>query len=230
MQEVASAPPNLWIDDLLWAPNGSHILFMSHVIEDSSSPNVYVVNPDGSGILKIAEGRGTAASWSPDGSRIAVYRETTFDSNVVLYLVAPDGSDKRILVREGGGELVAERSGWENPLRDVPACSEGFVVPEPRKNPNLVKDCETLLMVKNTLAGEGVALNWGAQTPIDQWAGVGIHENPARVEKLHLWDIAGTIPPGLGNLTGIESLEVRGVSGAIPPELGKLTSLKKLNL
>ena len=82
-------------DSISWSPDGSEILFGSHVIE-----------ADGSATLRHL-GPGNHASWSPDGSRIAIY--TGSDSAVVLYTVARDGSDVRDLVRVDNGRLAAAR-------------------------------------------------------------------------------------------------------------------------
>ena len=61
---------------------------------------VFRVNADGSDFRAIGEGHG--AAWSPDGSRIAVYRYASFyrkGDDVVLFTTAPDGADVRVLVR-----------------------------------------------------------------------------------------------------------------------------------
>ncbi len=82
-----------WSENISWSPDGSEILF-----------GLFVVKADGSSMRKLP-GRGNYASWSPDGSRIAVYAGS--DSAVVLYTVAPDGSDSRVLVEKAAdGSLV----------------------------------------------------------------------------------------------------------------------------
>ncbi|MYI28063.1 MAG: hypothetical protein F4064_08210, partial [Acidimicrobiales bacterium] len=45
-------------------------------------------------------------------------------------------------------------------------------------------------------------------------------------------DLSGSIPPELGNLTGLETLSLSGnaLSGSIPPSLGNLTNLTRLSL
>ena len=84
-----------------WSPDGSKILF-----------GAYVVRPDGSGLRQLGlagYGRPTESfqSWSPDGSRIAV-----LEPGRVLYTVAPDGRDKRMLVRRWpDGQFRAENPG-----------------------------------------------------------------------------------------------------------------------
>ena len=83
-------------NSISWSPDGSQILFGSYVIE-----------ADGSATLRHL-GPGNHASWSPDGSRIAIY--TSSDSAVVLYTVARDGSESRILAEQAeDGSLIAAK-------------------------------------------------------------------------------------------------------------------------
>ena len=85
-------------DSISWSPDGSRILFGSYVIEADGAPQT----------LRHL-GPGNHASWSPDGSRIVVY--TGSDSTAVLYTVARDGSDGRILVEQAeDGSLIAAKS------------------------------------------------------------------------------------------------------------------------
>ena len=199
-------------------------------------------------------------SWSSDGSRVAVRRITqTYLSGrsgdlqtpeAVLYTMASDGSDRRVLVRETPRKLVAEHSDWRDPTDDIDACSEGYVVPDPRDNPGLVQDCETLLRARRALAGDGF-LNWGAKVRITEWDGVRFvsfsnafpnesngqsdrdTKSPQRVRGLYLNGLRGALPPELGDLTALEWLWFathahggsRGSMGSIPPELGNLTNL-----
>ena len=53
------------------------------------------------------------ASWSPDGAEIAVAYETPNGApSVYLAVIAPDGSDTRLLViKEENGDLTAARPG-----------------------------------------------------------------------------------------------------------------------
>ncbi len=75
------------------SPNGSRLLIDGwHLI-------TYLINVDGTGITRFMEDYGVPggyASWSPDGSRIAVYNPR---EAVPLYTMAPDGSDVRALLR-----------------------------------------------------------------------------------------------------------------------------------
>ena len=227
----------VWYGQLSWSPDGSSILY--GVSEARNKPRVPIVvaavdnTEPGSAGEPLSLGRGVAA-WSPDGSRIAVH-VITDDSDVVLYTTARDGSDKRVLVR-GDDRLVAVHSDWRDVSGDIAACSAGYVVPEPEKNPGLVQDCETLLRLRDPLAGDAI-LNWSAAVPMVDWEGVVIGGSPLRVLQLNLprlsrGRLSGVIPLELGSLTNLEGLTLHSndLTGGIPPELGNLANLKELSL
>ena len=112
-------------------------------------------------------------------------------------------------------------------------CATGGAVPNPDANQGLVSDCETLLAARDTLAGT-VALNWAANTPMLEWAGVSYQGTPERVTRLELWlwGLTGEIPAELGNLSNLETLNLSGnqLAGDIPTELGSLSNLETLVL
>ena len=118
-------------------------------------------------------------------------------------------------------------------LAETP-CSTGGAVTDPANNLQLVSDCDTLLSVRDTLAGDGT-LNWAASTPITTWDGIAaLGGTPQRVTKLYLGisGLSGTIPADLESLTGLTQLSIfdTQIMGTIPPELGNLTNLTALNL
>ena len=232
-----------WYGQLSWSPDGLSILYgVSEARNDPRAPIVVVTvdnTEPGSAGEPLSLGRGVAA-WSPDGSRIAVH-VISDDSDVVLYTVARDGSDKHVLVR-GDDRLVAVHSDWRDVSGDIAACSAGYVVPEPEKNPGLVQDCETLLRLRDPLAGDAI-LNWSAAVPMytampmADWEGVVIKGSPPRVVGLSLSSLdpvplSGIIPPEIGNFTELEwiSLHSNSLTGSIPAELSNLTNLKELRL
>ena len=94
--EVADLGGHLFVENLSWSADGTEIR--------SGTYPFMVVNPDGSDLRMFTglEARQVYASWSPDGSRVAVYiRWGSEDTDeVALFTMAPDGSDKRILARE----------------------------------------------------------------------------------------------------------------------------------
>ena len=128
---------------------------------------------------------------------------------------------------------------WSTTVTGTPTiaetpCSTGSAVPNPHNNQALVSDCDTLLAIRDTLAGSGT-LNWSASTPITDWDGVAAVEGtPQRVTVLYLGiqALSGTIPAELGSLTGLTQLSIfdTQVTGPIPAELGSLANLTGLNL
>lgn len=97
VREIISFPGRRvdWIDNISWSPDGSEILYRTTVIAADGSAVRELPIPDGQ------------ASWSPDGSRIAVYNEV-WRPWAVLYTVARDGTDARVLVgQHADGSLLA---------------------------------------------------------------------------------------------------------------------------
>ncbi len=111
------------------------------------------------------------------------------------------------------------------------ACSNGIAVTDPSDNPGLVQDCQTLLTLKDALAGDA-QLNWSADAAIDTWLGVAVGDSPARVTGINLANggLTGVIPAQLGSLPGLTTLYLHRnqLTGAIPSELGSLSNLQGL--
>ena len=211
-----------------WSPDGSEIRFLAY------APNfgLHSIRADGTDFQTLQNGiDADSVGWSRDGSRIAVYRAPQSEKSVVLYTSAPDGSDRRDLIRYVNGDLVAENSDWRN---DEPDCSSGQAVPDPDKNLGLVRDCEIIVSVHDTLAGEGVDLGWRPYRDMVSWEHIVVRGSPPRVEYLlaDFTRLHGIIPPELGNLTKLRSLILRDqrLTGPIPPELGNLVNLEALSL
>lgn len=245
----------LWVERVIWSPDGDRIAFTCRT--------VCVVDIEGSSVVQspVQLPGWSIPAWSPDGSKIAVlfvgpwysvhsaygYPEGSVESGryqerIQLYTMAPDGTDVQVLVR-GDMSLVAENSGWRDVDASIDACDDGYVVPEPEKNPGLVVDCAVLVSIRDALVGTmpsylppdsdslSIILNWHGGMPIDQWAGVTVSGSPARVtaldlpsrelfysdyyEKRSLWYLLNF------------QYTLRGV---LPPELGMLTNLRELNL
>ncbi len=114
------------------------------------------------------------------------------------------------------------------------ACANGIAVTDPDGNAGLVRDCAVLLEARDMLEGEGEAFNWSADTPIEDWSGVGLRGYPARVASVIALDLdlRGQIPPGLARLDQLTALQLENgkLTGEIPPELGDLTQLVALIL
>ena len=106
----------IWYTTLSWSPDGTALLYASERV-----PGRIVSVEDGSVIADVGPGW---AAWSPDGARIAVVASisvhfTGYGTNSqealpalreVLYTMARDGTDKRVLVRGNLEQFVAARS------------------------------------------------------------------------------------------------------------------------
>ena len=246
-----------------WSPDGTEILVGALVISLDGSSLLRLPGPvDRDGLLWPA-GPGRA-SWSPDGSRVAVQSRDHVEGKpdvptIVLYTVNRDGSDSRVLVVQGGDGNLSPGSGslpdedWAasatyhfggagpspEPV-DVAGCSNGIAVPSPESHPLLVRDCETLLRMRDSL-GSSPPLNWSANRSIGEWTGVGIytHGTPPAVESVVNGERFDRInihgPP-----SAVKSLRLQGpgqgyrheriLTGVIPPEIGLLSSLRVLHL
>ncbi len=115
----------------------------------------------------------------------------------------------------------------------TPAQSCGLAVPDQSANPDLMRDCNTLLAAKDTLRGSAT-LNWSVDVPIADWDGVWVQGTPGRVTGLVLTSksLTGTIPPDLGRLDALEHLRLdeNRLTGELPAELGGLRDLRSLLL
>ena len=80
---------------LLWSPDGTELLFTLLPSAPRRIGEVFVANADGFGQQGV--GTGNYAAWSPDGSRIAVFKNVGPGGHIV-YTMTPDGSDVHNLV------------------------------------------------------------------------------------------------------------------------------------
>ena len=132
---------------MAWSPDGEQILYTCGLA-------VCVVEVDGtpvgrSPINRMDQTTRPVAAWSPDGARIAIAGTRVLRKDIVLYTMAPDGTDLRILVRrdaEAGLQALGAR-GPAGPV-DVAGCAAGAAVPAVAADPGLVRDCETLLAIR----------------------------------------------------------------------------------
>ena len=116
---------------------------------------------------------------------------------------------------------------------EPPSCSGGTVVPNPTGSPDLVSDCEALILAKDALAGTG-QLNWSPDVPITSWDGITVSGTPKRITGLALPSrgLNGRIPAELSILTYLSNLDLSNnqLTGHIPSELGNLRRITRLRL
>ena len=97
------------VHQLAWSPDGTKLLI-------SSVNFISAVNADGAGLQTLARlrynpERHLHASWSPDGSKIAVYNGR--GSEGALFTMSPDGSNKRVLTQYGNPLRPAQNQEWD---------------------------------------------------------------------------------------------------------------------
>ena len=226
-----------WISTVAWSPAGDQLLY-------TCGWHIRVVGLDGTpvGQSPIGFDAASVAAWSPDGARIAVAAGARWEtgsywsSGPLLYTMAPDGSDVRVLA-EAGLQPVAAQASKLGVADSQAACAAGYIVPEPDANPGLVRDCKVLIGLREALF-PGDDSNWNPGTSIGQWVGVTVEGESPRVAALEMpqqaWDERSRrpIPPDLSALTRLHSLILgyNNFSGPIPRELVQLESLGHLDL
>ena len=143
----------------------------------------------------------------------ALQRDITGLKNRVEYDVQVRGVNE-----DGDGAWSAAVSGTPR------ACPDGIEL----------GDCRALLAVRDTLVGDGTALNWAIGLPMEEWTGIGVDRLSGRVAEIRLarQGLSGSIPVELGSFTGLTRLLLQSnqLTGTIPPELGNLTKLEELML
>lgn len=86
-----------------WSPDGRSLAFtdlQEGVEEGQRMRQVFRIEADGSGLQPLCEGQ--VPRWSPDGSRILVARASLDEElSCALFTLRPDGSDERLLAKDG---------------------------------------------------------------------------------------------------------------------------------
>jgi Tol biopolymer transport system component len=108
----------------VWSPDGRKILFVGG---DARSPDLYVVDADGSGLRNLTpNGRGRVHyrhAWSPDGQKILFVSDR--DGLEAAYVMNADGSGQRRLTSPGPAIPMPVRCGFSHRNQDDPIVSPG---------------------------------------------------------------------------------------------------------
>lgn len=88
--ESLQAPLRVTFTTLFEIDGGGRVAFVSD--RDGGESHIYVIDPDGTGLTRVAAG--WAPAWSPDGTRLAFYRNG-------IHVIDADGSDERLIVANG---------------------------------------------------------------------------------------------------------------------------------
>ena len=239
-----------------WSPDGRHILY-------SCDPAICVVDLEGRlvGEAPLAPpyyyGEGVSlAAWSPDGARIALVspagqlknRIDPSDS-VVLYTMAPDGTDLRLLVargnhyggshydrylREGPQHMVVTGCATSNSGMGRDCDRFQRIGPRHMEDPVDAARCAAGIAVPEPAANPGLVQD--CQTLLglrDALVGIaeliwGVELNWSAARPLVEWE--GVSIDGSPSRVTALTLERRNLLGIIPAALGELTQLRVLDL
>ena len=113
LKEITSEKSTIRAEHPSWSPDGTKIAYQEGNLTDYS---IWVANSDGSGKVKITEKpiSGTAPAWSLDGGKIAftnnfIIRTTSSEQmGCEIYIMNPDGSGLKRLIKETSSELNPE--------------------------------------------------------------------------------------------------------------------------
>ena len=167
---------------------------------------------------------------SGNGAGVFAIATSTGEITLVAALGSAVGTEYSLMVEASDGYGGSASVGVTVTVA-ASGCSGGIAVADPGDNAGLVSDCETLLGLKDALAGTAT-LNWNGATAITSWDGVTVGGSPQRVTELSLRGrgLTGVIPAGLGDLSGLQVLDLSAnqLTGGIPAELGGLSNLNTL--
>jgi Tol biopolymer transport system component len=100
-------------DHPAWSPDGERIAFSS-TRQPATTPGrawnaIYVMNADGADIERVSpeDAADYSPAWSPDGEWIACASGSGVPGGTDLYVMRPDGSERRLVVEDGGWPTFA---------------------------------------------------------------------------------------------------------------------------
>jgi DNA-binding SARP family transcriptional activator/tRNA A-37 threonylcarbamoyl transferase component Bud32 len=92
------------VESPAWAPDGTRIAFT--IFNESAVPRPYVMDADGSNLVRLRHEPAAVLSWTRDGERIVISGDGSF------LFVRPNGSGERVFIEDPpeGGRLVLDWS------------------------------------------------------------------------------------------------------------------------
>ncbi len=134
---------------------------------------------------------------------------------------------------DGAPPLEPARSSDSVSLGDGTGCSNGIAISAEIYSPELAEDCEVLLSIRETLAGDA-ELNWSIDRHIYEWDGIWIAGVPERVTNIDLpqFGLNGILPDEISKLSQLQVIELNEneLKGEIPASLAELKELTVLSL
>ena len=199
-----------WVDTIAWSPDGTRILFQC-------VPSICTVDLATNSVVQfpyLGVSDDINASWSPNGSRVAVrYSDSAATEDTTIYTATPDGADILWLavptLVDGKPKLIPAQSASSDLDSEMAGCLSQQVAVGNGPDLGIVKDCQVLLSIRNTLAGS-TGLNWKSNIGIEKWDGITISGTPPRVTELTLsqWGLRGIIPSQVGELDRLTVLDL----------------------
>jgi dipeptidyl aminopeptidase/acylaminoacyl peptidase len=87
LTHIRDFPRQTWTASMSLSPDGTRLVFCR---DGAGSPSVYVINTDGSGLQRLADG--CYPVWSPDGRRIAFANGGTDSYSTPIWVINADGN------------------------------------------------------------------------------------------------------------------------------------------
>ena len=158
----------------------------------------------------------------PEGQMKLEIRSTSTLAHTHVPAPSPSQSTAQTATPESGQEPDPRLA-----VVEMRKCASGIETFADSANAYLMADCQTLLEMKESLAGAGT-LNWDESVPMERWRGVEVGGYPVRVVGLDLQKagLSGVVPSGLGGLAGLETLDLsqNRLTGDIPRQLSALVT------